>query len=84
MGVSSHPTVGLGWLLTLGGVQAAPGVVGAWPATKICFLLAVLSFEGGRTIWSPLRRPNKPGNAGQALQIPLTAVGRRAEPAAGA
>lgn len=44
----------------------------------LLFLLAVPSCEGGRTIWSPLRQPNKPGNAGQALQIPLTTADRRA------
>lgn len=36
-GVLSHPAVGLGWLLSPGGVQAAPGPVGAWAGTKICF-----------------------------------------------
>lgn len=57
------------------GVQAAPGLVRAWPGTEICFLLlAVLSCKGGRTIWSPLRQPNKTQNAGQALQIPLTSA----------
>lgn len=52
------------------GTQAAPGLV------RACFLLVVLSCEGGRTIWSSPCQPNKIRNAGQALQILLTAAGR--------
>jgi len=79
----SHPIRLWGW-----GRSSAWGVSGqplgrsepsqAW---RSAFLLAVPSCEGGRTIWSPLRQPNKPGNAGQELQIPLTAVGHGAEAA---
>lgn len=67
--------------------QPREGLGSPWPgwspgqARRSAFLLAIPSCEGGRTIWSPLRQPNKPGNAGQALQIPLTAAGHRAEPA---
>ena len=52
------------------GTQAVPGLV------RACFLLVVLSCEGGRTIWSSPCQPNKIRNAGQALQILLTAAGR--------
>lgn len=59
-----------------GGSGQPPG----WLGAEICFLLVVLSREGGRTIWSSLRQPNKPGNAGQALQIPLIDVGQSRQP----
>lgn len=52
------------------GTQAVPRLV------RACFLLVVLSCEGGRTIWSSPCQPNKIRNAGQALQILLTAAGR--------
>lgn len=52
------------------GAQASPELV------RACFLLVVLSCEGGRTIWSSPCQPNKIRNAGQALQILLTAAGQ--------
>lgn len=80
-GVLSHPAVGLGWLLSPRGSRRPPGQSEPGQTWRAAFMLAVLSCEGGRTIWSPLCQPNKPRNAGQALQILLTAAVRRAEPA---
>lgn len=65
------PAMGLGWgESSVHGAQASPELV------RACFLLVVLSCEGGRTIWSSPCQPNKIRNAGQALQIPLTAAGQ--------
>lgn len=75
------PLWGWGGCSAQGGPGSPPASGSLARHGDLLLLLAVLSCEGGRTIWSPLRQPNKPGNAGQALQIPLTAVGCGAEPA---
>lgn len=78
----SHLTPLWGWGgSSVWGVSATPGRREPGQTRRSAFVLALPSCESGRTIWSPLRQPNKPGNAGQALQIPLTAAGCRAEPA---